>query len=79
MCTTVTKQSIMYMGIPWWSWIRLCAFIAEGMDSIPGWGTNIPQAACSEAKKYIYIMYIIVLIAHTLLLCHIQAIKNSAL
>ena len=31
-------------------WLRLCAFTAEGVGSIPGQGTEIPQAA-SAAKK----------------------------
>ena len=31
-------------------WLRLCAFTAEGVGSIPGQGTEIPQAA-SGAKK----------------------------
>ena len=26
-------------------WSGLCAFLAEGAGSIPGWGTKIPQAA----------------------------------
>ena len=31
-------------------WLRLCAFTAQGVGSIPGQGTEIPQAA-SGAKK----------------------------
>ena len=31
-------------------WLRVCAFTAEGVGSIPGQGTEIPQAA-SGAKK----------------------------
>ena len=31
-------------------WLRLCAFTAEGVGSIPGQATEIPQAA-SAAKK----------------------------
>jgi len=26
-------------------WLGLCAFTAEGLGSIPGWGSEIPQAA----------------------------------
>ena len=25
-------------------WLELCAFTAEGLGSVPGWGTEIPQA-----------------------------------
>ena len=32
--------------------LGLFAFTAEGADSIPGWGTKIPQAAqCNQKKK----------------------------
>ena len=26
-------------------WLGLCAFIVEGLGSIPEWGTKIPQVA----------------------------------
>ena len=32
-------------------WLRLCASIAGGTGSIPGWGTKIPQAAQPKKKK----------------------------
>ena len=32
-------------------WLRLCAFTADGSGSIPGWGTEILQAAQSSQKK----------------------------
>ena len=33
-------------------WLGLCAFIAEGLGSIPGQGTKIPQAArCGKKKR----------------------------
>ena len=33
-------------------WLGLLAFTAEGAGSVPGWGTEIPQAKlCSAAKK----------------------------
>ena len=32
-------------------WLGLCAFIAEGLGSIPGWGTKIPQAVQCGKKK----------------------------
>ena len=33
-------------------WLGLCAFIVEGLGSIPEWGTKIQQVAwCSKKKK----------------------------
>ena len=33
-------------------WLGLCALIAEGMGSIPVWGTKIPQAMwCGQKTK----------------------------
>ena len=33
-------------------WLRLGAFTAVGLSSVPGWGTKIPQAVwCSKKKK----------------------------
>ena len=32
-------------------WLGLCALTAEGLGSIPDWGTKIPQAANGAAKK----------------------------
>ena len=33
-------------------WLRLRAFTAEGLGSIPGWGTKIPQAMwCGQKNK----------------------------
>ena len=32
-------------------WLRLCAFIAKGIGSTPGWGAKIPQAAQHGQKK----------------------------
>ena len=32
-------------------WLRLHAFIAEGVGSIPGWGTKIPEATWCGQKK----------------------------
>ena len=32
-------------------WLGLHALTAEGPDSIPGWGTKIPQAAESSQKN----------------------------
>ena len=32
-------------------WLGPCAFTAEGLGSIPGLGTNIPQAAQHSQKK----------------------------
>jgi len=32
-------------------WLRLQVFIAEGTDSIPRWGTKIPQAMQQGQKK----------------------------
>ena len=32
-------------------WLRFHAFTAEGLGSIPGWGTKILQAARGAAKK----------------------------
>ena len=38
-------------GIPWYAqWLRLCAFTAGDMDSIPGWGTIIPYAVGPNNK-----------------------------
>ena len=31
-------------------WLRFCAFTAEGLGSIPSWGTNIPQATWQGQK-----------------------------
>ena len=31
-------------------WLGLCAFTAEGLGSIPGQGTKIPQAKKKEKK-----------------------------
>ena len=43
-------------------WLNLSALTAEGLGSIPGSGTKIPQTAqCSKKKKKIYI-YIYILI-----------------
>ena len=40
------------MGIPWWSLhLGLCSFTAEGVDSIAGLGTKIPQALCHSQNK----------------------------
>ena len=37
-------------------WLGLHAFTAEGLGSIPCWGTKIPQAVwCSQKKKRIYV------------------------
>ena len=39
-----------WVGIPWWLGLR--AFSAEGLSSIPGWRTNIPQAMwCCKINK----------------------------
>ena len=32
-------------------WLRLCALTLEGLSSIPGWGTKIPQAMWHGQKK----------------------------
>ena len=32
-------------------WLGLLAFTAEGLSSIPGWGTKIPQAAQRGQKR----------------------------
>ena len=32
-------------------WLGLCALTAEGLGSIPGWGTKIPQAMWCGQKK----------------------------
>ena len=32
-------------------WLGCCAFTAEGMGSIPGWGTKVPQAEWPPPKK----------------------------
>ena len=33
-------------------WLGLGIFTAEGTGSVPGWGTNIPQAArCGQTNK----------------------------
>ena len=32
-------------------WLGLCSFTAEGMGSIPGLGTKIPEAAQLQPKK----------------------------
>ena len=32
-------------------WLRLCAPIAGGMSSIPGWETRIPHATGHDLKK----------------------------
>ena len=33
-------------------WLRLGAFTAVALSSVPGWGTKIPQAVwCSQKKK----------------------------
>ena len=32
-------------------WLRLCALTLEGLGSIPGWGTKIPQAMWHGRKK----------------------------
>ena len=32
-------------------WLGLCTFTAEGVGSIPGWGTKSPQAAKHSQKK----------------------------
>ena len=33
-------------------WLGLCAFTAESLGSVPGWGTKIPQAVrCGQKKK----------------------------
>ena len=36
-------------------WLRLGAFTAVALSSVPGWGTKIPQAVwCSQKKKKIH-------------------------
>ena len=32
-------------------WLGLRAFTSEGLGSIPGWGTNIPEAVWYSQKK----------------------------
>ena len=32
-------------------WLGLCALTVKGLDSIPGWGTKIPQAMHRGQKK----------------------------
>ena len=32
-------------------WLAVCTLRAEGLGSIPSWGTKIPQAAHGRAKK----------------------------
>ena len=32
-------------------WLGLCAFIAENLGLIPGWGTKIPRAMGNNQKK----------------------------
>ena len=32
-------------------WLRLCAYTAGGVGSIPGWGTNILHAVCGASKN----------------------------
>ena len=32
-------------------WLKLCTSNAEGVGSIPGWGTKIPQRGLAEKKK----------------------------
>ena len=32
-------------------WLGFCTFIAEGIGSTPGQGTNIPQASWHDQKK----------------------------
>ena len=41
------------MGIPWGiQWLGLCAFMAEGLGSISGWGTKTLKAKRhSQTKK----------------------------
>ena len=36
-------------GLPWW--LRLCTFNAEGLGSIPGWGTKMPHAVWHSQKQ----------------------------
>ena len=38
-------------GLPWQSSGQNSAFTAEGLGSIPGWGTEIPQATWHGQKK----------------------------
>ena len=38
-------------------WLRLHASTAEGMDSIPGWGTKDPVCCVAVVKKIIIITY----------------------
>ena len=45
--------------------LRLSAFTAEGLYSIPGWETKIPQAAwCSQKNKKHYVVSVIVCDRH---------------
>ena len=37
--------------MPWLQWLELCTSTAEGKDSIPGWGTEIPHATPWDQKK----------------------------
>ena len=32
-------------------WLRLCTFNAEGLGSIPGWGTKMPHAVRNSQKQ----------------------------
>ena len=42
----------MIVGLPWWSsWLELYAVTVEGLGSIPGQGTRIPQAVRRGQKK----------------------------
>ena len=41
-------------------WLRLCALTVDGLGSIPGWGTKIPQAMKhgQKNKQTEYVSYV---------------------
>ena len=45
------KSNKVYRNFPAIWWLGLCAFTAEGSDSIPGQGTKIPRTAQGRQNK----------------------------
>ena len=47
-------------------WLGFCAFATEGLGSIPGWGTQIPQTAwCGQERKkgWLYLTHVLSMIS----------------
>ena len=45
------KEFAPQLGLPWRQFLGLCAFMVGITVSVPGWGTNIPQAKKKKRER----------------------------